>query len=195
MSWGCATGHIGPDMPFLSAFCERTQHRHIDPAFPAVTCTAQSDYVTGKPPASTASWAMAGTTGFGRGPVLETTQSTGAGPRCWDTLRERHPDFTFAKVFWWYNMYSSADWSLTPRPMYPPMAARCLIYTPSPPPFERRSSGIWASSLPRVLGPAAGMTTPQGSADCVSCWIAESAKWVEQRNHRRSPPFICRTGL
>jgi hypothetical protein len=22
-------------------------------------------------------------------------------------------------MFWWYNMYSSADWSATPRPMYP----------------------------------------------------------------------------
>ena len=45
---GLCDRHIGPDMPFLSAFCERTQHRHIDPAFPAVTCTAQSDYATGK---------------------------------------------------------------------------------------------------------------------------------------------------
>jgi len=38
---GLCDRHIGPDMPFLSAFCERTQHRHIDPAFPAVTCTAR----------------------------------------------------------------------------------------------------------------------------------------------------------
>ena len=22
-------------------------------------------------------------------------------------------------MFWWYNMYSSADWCATPRPMYP----------------------------------------------------------------------------
>ena len=31
---GLCDRHIGPDMPFLSAFCERTQHRHIDPCLP-----------------------------------------------------------------------------------------------------------------------------------------------------------------
>ena len=24
-----------------------------------------------------------------------------------------------AKLFWWYNMYSSADFAATPRPIYP----------------------------------------------------------------------------
>ena len=28
----------------------------------------------------------------------------------------RDPAFTCAKMFWWYNMYSSVDWSVTPRP-------------------------------------------------------------------------------
>ena len=26
--------------------------------------------------------------------------------------------FKTAKLFWWYNMYSSADFSITPRPLY-----------------------------------------------------------------------------
>jgi len=34
-------------------------------------------------------------------------------------LRERDPKFTCAKLFWWYNMYSSADFAITPRPIYP----------------------------------------------------------------------------
>lgn len=40
-------------------------------------------------------------------------------PKIWDELKARDPRFTCAKMFWWYNMYSGADWSVTPRPMYP----------------------------------------------------------------------------
>src|SRR5439155_359835 len=42
-----------------------------------------------------------------------------AGEKVWETARRRLPGLTCAKLFWWYNMYSSADWSVTPRPMYP----------------------------------------------------------------------------
>jgi predicted AlkP superfamily pyrophosphatase or phosphodiesterase len=42
-----------------------------------------------------------------------------AGEKLWDAARRRDPSFTCAKLFWWYNMYSTADYSVTPRPMYP----------------------------------------------------------------------------
>ena len=104
------------------------------------------------------------------------------GPKVWDTLRERHADFTFAKVFWWYNMYSSADWSLTPRPMYPADGRKVFdIYTQPASIRTEIKRDLGEFPFPGFWGPAAGVTTPQGSADCVSCWIAESAKWVEQR--------------
>jgi len=41
------------------------------------------------------------------------------GEKVWEHLRRKHPGFTCAKLFWWYNMYSSADISITPRPLYP----------------------------------------------------------------------------
>ena len=37
----------------------------------------------------------------------------------YEAARRRDPAFTCAKLFWWYNMYASADISVTPRPMYP----------------------------------------------------------------------------
>ena len=128
---GLCDRHIGPDMPFLSAFRERTQHRHIDPAFPAVTCTAQSDYVTGK---TASGHGIVGNGWYNRDlaevQFWKQPNQLVQGPKVWDTLRARHPDFTFAKVFWWYNMYSSADWSLTPRPMYPADGRKVFdIYT------------------------------------------------------------------
>lgn len=50
-------------MPRLSAWAERQRISSFPPAFPAVTCTAQSSYITGSPRRSTPSQATAGTTG------------------------------------------------------------------------------------------------------------------------------------
>jgi len=180
---GLCDRHIGPDMPFLSAFRERTQHRHIDPAFPAVTCTAQSDYVTGK---TASGHGIVGNGWYNRDlaevQFWKQPNQLVQGPKVWDTLRARHPDFTFAKVFWWYNMYSSADWSLTPRPMYPADGRKVFdIYTHPASIRADIKQDLGEFPFPGFWGPAAGMTTPQGSADCVSYWIAESAKWVEER--------------
>ncbi len=41
------------------------------------------------------------------------------GERLWDAAKRRDPAFTCANLFWWYNMYSTADIGVTPRPMYP----------------------------------------------------------------------------
>ena len=40
------------------------------------------------------------------------------GEKVWEAAKRRDPSFTCAKLFWWYNMYSSADIAITPRPMY-----------------------------------------------------------------------------
>ena len=180
---GLCDRHIGPDMPFLSAFRERMQHRHIDPAFPAVTCTAQSDYVTGK---TASGHGIVGNGWYNRDlaevQFWKQPNQLVQGTKVWDTLRARHADFTFAKVFWWYNMYSSADWSLTPRPMYPADGRKVFdIYTYPASIRTEIKQDLGEFPFPGFWGPAAGTTTPQGSADCVSCWIAESAKWVEER--------------
>jgi len=37
----------------------------------------------------------------------------------WEAAQRRDASFTCAKLFWWYNMYATADWTVTPRPMYP----------------------------------------------------------------------------
>ena len=40
------------------------------------------------------------------------------GEKVWDIAKQRDPKFTCANMFWWFNMYSTADYSVTPRPMY-----------------------------------------------------------------------------
>ena len=41
------------------------------------------------------------------------------GEKIWDAAKKRDPAFTCAKLFWWYNMYATADFAVTPRPQYP----------------------------------------------------------------------------
>jgi predicted AlkP superfamily pyrophosphatase or phosphodiesterase len=38
--------------------------------------------------------------------------------KIWDHAKRKDPTFTCANQFWWYNMYSNVDYSVTPRPNY-----------------------------------------------------------------------------
>ncbi len=111
-------------------------------------------------------------------------------PKIWDVLREKadsgqrktEKSFTVANFFWWFNMYSSVDYSITPRPIYRADGGKIFdIYSwPDSIRTEIKKDlgefpffGFW--------GPAAGVKTPQGSADCATRWIAEAAKWMENK--------------
>ena len=181
---GLCDRHIGAWTPRIYEYRNAGAQAFIEPAFPAVTCTAQSDYLTGE---TSATHGIVGNGWYDRdlAEVQFWKQSNHLvqAPKVWDALRAKHDDFTCAKVFWWYNMYSGADWSLTPRPMYPADGRKVFdIYTH---PFEIREDikrDLGAFPFPGFWGPAAGVNTPQGSADCVSRWIAESAKWIERKH-------------
>ncbi len=180
---GLTEGLLGEHTPKLNAFRQKHALRHVIPALPAVTCTAQTDYVTGKQPADHGIVAN----GWYNRELAEVQfwkQSNHVvhASKVWDHLRQEVPGFTCAKLFWWYNMYATADYSITPRPMYPADGRKFFdIYTW---PYSIRTeikaelgefpfAGFW--------GPAAGLDSPQGKADCVSRWIAESAKWTEKK--------------
>jgi len=155
----------------------------IAPAFPAVTCTAQSNYVTGKLPREHGIVAN----GWYNRELAEVqfwkqSNHLVTAPKIWDTLRAANPNFTCAKLFWWYNMYSTADYTITPRPMYPADGRKVFdVYTW---PFSIRpeiKQALGEFPFPAFWGPAAGSDTKQFAADAVSKWIAASAKWIEDK--------------
>src|SRR5580700_4385581 len=117
---GLTEALIGEHTPAIAAFRKRGALAHIAPAFPAVTCTAQSNYLTGVTPSR---HGIVGNGWFNRelAEVQFWKQSNHlvGGAKIWDDLRARVPGFTCAQLFWWYNMYSGADYSITPRPLYP----------------------------------------------------------------------------
>jgi predicted AlkP superfamily pyrophosphatase or phosphodiesterase len=87
---------------------------------PAVTTTVQSTYLTGKWPAE---HGIVGNGWYFRDECevkfWRQSNKLVGGAKIWERGKERDSRFTCANLFWWYNMYSSADWSVTPRPMYP----------------------------------------------------------------------------
>ncbi len=172
---------IGEHTPRIRAFCDRSKVAPIVPSLPAVTCTAQSTYLTGTPPSSHGIVAN----GWYDRTLAEVQfwkQSNHLvhGEKLWETLRYQHPGFTCAKLFWWYNMYSSADWSITPRPMYPADGRKFFdVYAW---PYALRTqvkADLGEFPFPGFWGPVAGRKSPQGAPDCATRWIADSARWIE----------------
>jgi predicted AlkP superfamily pyrophosphatase or phosphodiesterase len=180
---GLTEGLICPYTPRIREFVQRGALAHILPAFPAVTCTAQSTYLTGKTPAS---HGIVGNGWYNRelAEVQFWKQSNHLvrGEKIWDDLRSRVPNFTCAKLFWWYNMYATADYSITPRPMYPADGRKVFdIYTQPASVRHEIKRDLGEFPFATFWGPAAGVKSPQGSPDAASRWISESAKWIENK--------------
>ena len=147
-------------MPRLTAWAEGRRVSSFPPSFPALTCSAQSTYVTGISPREHAIPAN-GWYNRNMSEIQFWKQSNKLvqGPRLWEKLRERYgPGFTCAKLFWWYNMYSTADWTITPRPMYPADGRKVFdIYTQ---PMELRETikkDLGEFPFPTFWGPMAGI--------------------------------------
>ena len=175
---------LGPASPRIIAFLKTGAKATVSPVIPAVTCTAQSTYLTGRMPSGHGIVAN----GWYNRELAEVQfwkQSNHLvhGRKVWEELRELVPGFTCAKLFWWYNMYSSADWSITPRPMYPADGRKVFdIYTAPMSLRDEIKKDLGEFPFATFWGPAAGLKSPQGGPDAASRWIARSARWIEERH-------------
>jgi predicted AlkP superfamily pyrophosphatase or phosphodiesterase len=106
-------------MPHLKALGDRGSRAELGTVLPAVTCTAQSTFLTGMMPAG---HGIVGNGWYFRdlGEVLFWRQHNRlvAGDKLWDAARRLHPGYTVANVCWWYAMGAGTDWTVTPRPVY-----------------------------------------------------------------------------
>lgn len=167
---------IGPHTPRIAAAAKTGGLIRVRPALPAVTCTAQSTYLTGLPPSGHGCVAN----GWFHRELAEhqfwkQSNHLVHGPKLWETARKRRPGFTCAKLFWWYNMYSSADWSITPRPMYPADGRKVFdVYTHPMGLRDEIKRDLGPFPFPTFWGPTAGIACSQ--------WIARSAQWIESRH-------------
>ena len=174
---GLSPGLIGEHTPALQALAKRGVQQALVPVLPAVTCSVQSTFVTGTLPrehgcvangwyfrdiAEVSLWRQAN-------PLV-------AGDKIWDEGKRRDASFTCAKLFWWYAMYASADWVVTPRPMYPADGRKLPDVWTHPPELRATLQNTHGEfPLFDFWGPRAGIAS--------SRWIASAALevWREQK--------------
>jgi predicted AlkP superfamily pyrophosphatase or phosphodiesterase len=168
---------LGPSMPRLSAWAAQGTTALLKPAFPAVTCTAQADYLTGQYP-DTHGIVANGWYSREDCEVRFWKQSNRLvhAPKIWDTARAADPSFTCANLFWWFNMYSTADVSVTPRPMYPADGRKIPdVYTAPGGLRDELQAELGTFPLFEFWGPRASINSTR--------WIAEAARRVEQKHN------------
>jgi predicted AlkP superfamily pyrophosphatase or phosphodiesterase len=140
-----------------------------------VTCTAQSDYLTGRRP-------------DGHGIVANgwyvrddcevrfwrQSNRLVQSPKIWEAARAVDPGFTSANLFWWFNMYSTADYTVTPRPMYPADGRKLPdVYTSPAGLRDVLQQQLGTFPLFEFWGPRASIASTQ--------WIADAARIVEAK--------------
>jgi len=158
--------------PNLNQVAETGFRATIDPVVPAVTCPVQATYLTGLPVRDHGivanGWYHRNTA-----EIRFWLQSNHLmqGEKVWETARRRDPNYTCAKLFWWFNMYSTADWSVTPRPAYPADGRKIPDIYADPPDLRRDLvERLGAFPLFKFWGPGAGIES--------SRWIAAAAEHV-----------------
>ena len=173
---GLTPALLGPHAPHLQRLAARGGLRALDTVTPAVTTTVQSTFVTGTLPREHGIVAN----GWYFRDLAEVwlwrqSNRLVAGEKVWESGRRRDPAFTCAKLFWWYNMYSSADWSVTPRPMYPADGRKLPdIYTDPPQLRDELNATLGEFPLFRFWGPAADISSSE--------WIARCALHVRKKH-------------
>lgn len=162
-------------MPRLSAWARKHRVSSIRPALPAVTCTAHATFYTGEMPARHG--VVANGWYFRDDCEIHFWRQSNKliqAPKLWDIARRQNPEFTFANLFGWFNMYSSADVSVTPRPMYPADGRKLPdVYTEPASLRTEIQKQLGTFPLFEFWGPRASINSTR--------WIAQAAKYVEQR--------------
>lgn len=111
---------IGEHTPFLKKWSEKGSSSKIKPLLPGLTCSSQATYFTGKWPSEH------GVVGNGwcfrdeyEIKFWRQSNKLVQAPKLWEELKKQDPNFTCANMFWWFNMNSTVDYAVTPRPLYP----------------------------------------------------------------------------
>jgi len=169
---GLTRSLIGPRTPRIAKFLSEGWSAPLQEIFPAVTCSSQAAMLTGSPPSANGivanGWYFEDLAEVG---FWKQNNGLIQGEKVYESLKRAHPDFTCAKMFWWYNMYAPVDWSVTPRPQYPADGRK--IFDVYAQPFGLRDE------LVKDLGPFPFFSFwGPGSGIASSQWIAAAAKKV-----------------
>lgn len=174
---GLSSRLIGVHTPFLKKWSETHTLTPIEPMLPAVTTSVQSTYLTGQWPSKHGivgnGWYDRDTCEVG---FWKQSNRLVQAEKIWDRAKREDPGFTSANMFWWYNMYSSADFSVTPRPNYLSDGRKmpdCYSHPASLRDHLQKELGTFP--LFNFWGPGANIKS--------SDWIARASMIVEEQYH------------
>ena len=165
---------LGEHTPFLSQWISQGKQVSIEPVLPAVTCSAQSTYLTGEWPSE---HGIVGNGWYFRDECeikfWRQSNKLVQAPKVWDVAKQLKPEFTCANMFWWYNMYSTVDYAVTPRPLYLSDGRKLPdIHTQPMDLRDRLQQALGPFPLFEFWGPNANINSTK--------WIAEATKQVDQ---------------
>ncbi|MCA9414712.1 MAG: alkaline phosphatase family protein [Candidatus Omnitrophica bacterium] len=171
---GLSSSLFGERTPNLNRFIGEEYLRRIEPVLPAVTCSVQSSMVTGLHPRE---HGIVGNGWYNRemAEIQFWKQSNHLvkGEKVWEAARNRDSSVTCSKMFWWYNMYSSTDYSVTPRPIYKADGRKLPDCYSHPSELrDRLQAELGTFPLFKFWGPAASIES--------SKWIAEASMKVHE---------------
>jgi predicted AlkP superfamily pyrophosphatase or phosphodiesterase len=144
----------------------------LDTVLPAVTCSAQSTFLTGAPPSE---HGVVGNGWYFRelGEVLLWRQHNALvhGDKIWDDARRIQPDYRVANICWWYAMGADVDLTVTPRPIYYADGRKEPDCYTSPPSLHHElTTRLGPFPLFNYWGPTANIASTR--------WIAEATKYI-----------------
>ena len=165
---------LGAHTPHLNALLRGGCHAPVRAVLPAVTCTAQATYITGT---MARDHGVVGNGWYNRelAQVMFWRQPDDLvrGEKVWEAARRRDAAFTCAKLFWWFNMYSAVEWSVTPRPIYPADGRKIPeLYSYPSDLGARLQAELGPFPFFEFWGPKSSLRSSE--------WIAESARLVDR---------------
>ena len=158
---------LGERTPNLSRLAGQGFSRPMGTVLPAVTCSAQSTLLTGLMPRDHGIVAN-GWYFRDLAEVMFWKQSNKLvqGERVYEAAKKRVPDYTTAKMFWWYNMYAPVEWSVTPRPSYPADGRKVFDSYSQPASLkDELQSDLGVFPLLRFWGPGADISSSRWIVD------------------------------
>jgi predicted AlkP superfamily pyrophosphatase or phosphodiesterase len=164
---------VGEHTPALRSLAKSGALRPLSTILPAVTCSVQSTFTTGLPASEHGcvgnGWYYRDTAEIA---FWRQSNHLVTGDKIWDDARRRDPSFTCAKLFWWFNMYSTADIAVTPRPMYPADGRKLPdIHTHPAELRDTLQAQLGQFPLFDFWGPRAGITSSRWITACaVDVW-------------------------
>ncbi len=174
---GLSYDMLGPDTPNLSQLAREGFARPMGTVLPAVTCSAQSTILTGLLPREHGivanGWYFRDLSEVW---LWRQSNRLVQGERVYDAARRRDPNYSVAKMFWWFNMYADVNWSVTPRPCYPADGRKLFDSYSEPAELkDELQSRLGVFPLLKFWGPGADIES--------SRWIADASIEVMRKSN------------